>query len=172
MNLIVAVDSNWAIGNGNDLLVRIPNDHKHFREETTGKVVVLGRKTLETFPQGQPLKNRTNIILSRDVNYQVKDAIVVHSLEELLEELKNYREEDIYIIGGESVYRQMLPYCSVAHITKIDHAYQADTYFPNLDEDEAWEITADSDEQTYFDIAYQFVQYERRALSSKKEEKR
>lgn len=89
MNLIVAVDSNWAIGSKNELLIRIPNDHKHFREETTGKVVVLGRKTLETFPQGMPLKNRTNIILSKDPNYQVKDAIVVHSIEELLEELKN-----------------------------------------------------------------------------------
>ena len=163
MNLIVAVDNNWAIGNKNELLVRIPNDHKHFREETTGKVVVLGRKTLETFPQGQPLKNRTNIILTTDRKYQVKDAIIVHSIQELLEELKKYNDEDIYIIGGESVYRQMLPYCNVAHITKIDHSYEADTYFPNLDQDEEWHITADSDEQTYFDIAYQFVKYERRA---------
>ena len=83
MNLIVAVDNNWAIGNKNKLLVSIPNDMKHFREETTGKVVVLGRKTLETFPQGQPLKNRTNIILTKNKNFKVKDAIVVHSLEEL-----------------------------------------------------------------------------------------
>ena len=90
MNLIVAVDNNWAIGSKNELLIRIPNDHKHFREETTGKVVVLGRKTLETFPQGMPLKNRINIILSKDPNYQVKDAIVVHSIEELLEELKKF----------------------------------------------------------------------------------
>ncbi len=162
MNLIVAVDNNWAIGNKNELLVRIPNDHKHFREETTGKVVVLGRKTLETFPQGQPLKNRTNIILTTDPKYQVKDAIIVHSIEELLEELKKYNDEDIYIIGGESVYRQMLPYCNVAHVTKIDHSYEADTYFPNLDKDEQWHITADSDEQTYFDIAYQFIKYERK----------
>ena len=162
MNLIVAVDNNWAIGNKNELLVRIPNDHKHFREETTGKVVVLGRKTLETFPQGLPLKNRTTIILSRDTKYQVKDAVIVHSIEELLEELKKYNEEDIYIIGGESIYRQMLPYCKVAHVTKIDREYEADTYFPNLDQDENWHITADSDEQTYFDIAYQFLKYERK----------
>lgn len=162
MNLIVAVDNNWAIGNKNQLLVRIPNDHKHFREETTGKVVVLGRKTLETFPQGLPLKNRTNIILSKDTKYQVKDAIVVHSIEELLKELAKYNDEDIYIIGGDSVYKQMLPYCDVAHVTKIDHEYEADAYFPNLDEDADWEITADSDEQTYFDIAYQFVKYERK----------
>lgn len=162
MNLIVAVDNNWAIGNKNELLIRIPNDHKHFREETTGKVVVLGRKTLETFPQGLPLKNRTNIILSRDKNYKVKDAIIVHSIEELLDELKKYDTEDVYIIGGDSIYRQMLPYCDVAHITKIDHEYEADAYFPNLDKDEDWEITADSDEQTYFDIAYQFLRYERK----------
>ena len=162
MNLIVAVDSNWAIGNKNQLLIRIPNDHKHFREETLGKVVVLGRKTLETFPQGQPLAKRTNIILSKDKNYKVKDAIVVHSIEELLEELKNYADEDIYIIGGDSVYRQMLPYCNVAHVTKIDHAYEADAFFPNLDADEEWEITASSDEQTYFDIAYEFLKYERK----------
>ena len=162
MNLIVAVDSNWAIGNKNQLLIRIPNDHKHFREETTGKVVVLGRKTLETFPQGMPLKNRTNIILSTNSSYQVKDALVVHSVEELLEELKKYADEDIYIIGGDSVYKQMLPYCDVAYVTKIDHAYEADAYFPNLDADEDWEITGESDEQTYFDIAYTFLKYERK----------
>ena len=156
MNLIVAVDNNWAIGSKNELLIRIPNDHKHFREETTGKVVVLGRKTLETFPQGMPLKNRINIILSKDPNYQVKDAIVVHSIEELLEELKKYDEENIYIIGGESIYRQLLPYCTKAYITKIDHAYDADTYFPNLDEDPEWEMTKISDEQTYFDLEFRF----------------
>ena len=162
MNIIVAVDNNWAIGNKNHLLVTIPNDHKHFREETTGKVVVLGRKTLETFPLGLPLKNRTNIILTKDKSYQVKDAVIVHSIDELLEELKQYRDEDVYIIGGESVYRQMLPYCNVAHVTKIDHEYEADSFFPNLDKDEEWAVTADSDEQTYFDIAYQFLKYERK----------
>lgn len=162
MNLIVAVDNNWAIGYNKQLLVRIPNDHKHFREETTGKVIVLGRKTLETFPQGMPLANRTNIILSSNPKFNVKGAIVVHSLEELLEELKNYADEDIYVVGGESIYKQLLPYCNVAHVTKIDHEYQADAFFPNLDRDEQWHITADSDEQTYFDIAYEFLKYERK----------
>ena len=161
MKAIVAVDKNWGIGKDNQLLVSIPADMKMFRQETTGKVVVLGRKTLETFPQGMPLKNRTNIILSTNPNYQVKDAIIVHSKEELLEELKKYNSEDVYIIGGESVYRMMLPYCDVAHVTKIDHEYEADAYFPNLDEMKEWKVTADSEEQTYFDIAYQFVKYER-----------
>lgn len=162
MNLIVAVDENWAIGYKNELLIRIPADMKMFRQETTGKVVVLGRKNLETFPNGQPLKNRTNIILSTKKDYQVKDAIVVHSIEELLEELKNYPSEDIYIIGGETVYRQMLPYCDVAHVTRIDRKYEADAFFPNLEEDGNWEITAESDEQSYFDTTYTFVKYERR----------
>ncbi len=161
MNVIVAGDSPWGIGNKGELLVRIPNDHKFFREETTGKVVVLGRKTLETFPQGLPLKNRTNIILSSNQDYQVRDAVVVHNLEELMEELKKYRSEDIYIVGGDSVYRQLLPYCDVAHVTRIDHRYEADAFFPDLDGMEEWKITADSEEQTYFDIAYQFVKYER-----------
>ena len=161
MNLIVAVDKNWAIGKGNKLLVSIPQDMKFFRETTMGKVVVMGRKTLESFPGGQPLKKRTNIVLTRDKNYDVKDAIVVHNIEELLNELKNYNEEDIYVIGGETIYRQLLPYCKLAHVTKINHGYEADTYFPNLDEDEEWAVTGVSDEQTYFDLEYEFVRYER-----------
>lgn len=162
MNIIVAVDSKWGIGNRNELLIRIPNDQKHFREETIGKVVVLGRKTLQTFPQGLPLQNRTNIILSRNPAFHIKGAVVVHSLEELLEELKGYDGQDVYVVGGESIYRQLLPYCDVAHVTKIDREYEADSYFPNLDADGEWELTADSDEQTYFDIAYQFLKYERK----------
>lgn len=165
MNAIVAVDRNWAIGNKGSLLVSIPNDMKMFRQTTTGKVVVLGRKTLETFPQKQPLKNRTNIILSRDRGFTAGDAVVVHSIEELLEELKKYPSEDIYIIGGDSIYKQMLPYVYTVHVTYIDHAYEADAYFPNLDKTGEWEITADSEEQTYFDIAYEFRQYKRKATN-------
>jgi dihydrofolate reductase len=85
----------------------------------------------------------------------------VHSVEEVLEELKKYDSEDVYVIGGEQIYRQMLPYCDTAHMTKIDHAYEADAYFPNLDEKEEWKITATSDEQTYFDLEYYFVKYEK-----------
>ena len=161
MNLIAAVDQNWAIGNKNKLLVRIPDDQKFFRETTTGKVVVMGRKTLESFPNGLPLGNRTNLVLTHDKNYQVKDAIVLHSLEELHAELQKYPSEDIYVIGGETIYRQLLDECDVAHITKIDYAYDADAYFPNLDERPEWKITADSEEQTYFDLEYYFYKYER-----------
>jgi len=162
MNLIVAVDENWAIGNKNKLLVSIPSDMKFFRETTTGKVVLMGRKTLESFPNGLPLKNRVNIVLTRDPNYEVKDAIVVHSVEEALEAFKEYNEEDVYCIGGESVYRAFLPYCNLAHVTCIEKAYDADTYFPNLDKDEEWYVAADSDEQTYFDLTYCFKMYKRK----------
>ena len=162
MNIIVAVDKNWGIGNRGDRLVSIPKDQKMFRQETEGKVVVYGRKTLETFPQKQPLLNRKNIILSQDRNYQVKGATVVHSIEELLEELKKYPSQADYIIGGESIYRQMLPYCDTAHVTQIDHEYQADAFFPNLDEDPEWELTAEGEEETYFDLEYRFVRYNRK----------
>lgn len=162
MKLIVAVDKNWGIGNNNKLLVSIPSDMKFFRQETSGKVVVMGRKTLESFPNGMPLKNRTNIVLTSDRSYQVKDAVIVHDIQELLEELKKYPDDQIYVIGGGKVYEELLPYCNLAHVTKIEFAFEADTYFPNLDEDEEWEITATSEEQTYFDLEYAFVQYERK----------
>ena len=162
MNLIVNVDSNWAIGYRGKLLVSIPEDMKFFRSETTGKVVVLGRKTLDTFPGGQPLKNRTNIILTRNPNYQVKGAIICHSVEEVLEELKKYNSEDVYIIGGDSIYKEFLPYCDVAHVTRTDHVYDADAWFPNLEEDPEWELTGESDEKTYFDLEFTFCKYERK----------
>ena len=162
MNLIVAADKNWGIGKDNKLLVSIPSDMKFFRQETMGKVVVMGRKTLESFPNGLPLKNRTNVVLTSDKNYQVKDAVIVHSIDEVLEELKKYDDDEIYVIGGGKVYEELLPYCNVAHVTKIDFAFEADTHFPNLDEDPEWKITASSDEQTYFDLEYTFVKYERK----------
>jgi dihydrofolate reductase len=162
MNVIAAVDENWAIGKNNELLVRIPMDQKFFRETTTGKVVVMGRKTLESFPGGLPLKNRTNIVLTHNPNYTVKDAIVVHSLEELDKELEKYNSDDVYVIGGEKIYEQLLDRCNVAHITKINFAYDADAYFPNLDERPEWVITGDSEEQTYFDLEFYFYRYERK----------
>ena len=162
MNLIAAVDENWAIGKNNQLLVRIPADQKFFREMTTGKVVVMGRKTLESFPNGQPLKNRTDIVLTHNKDYAVKDAVVVHSMDELHEELKKYDSDDVFVIGGEKIYEQLLDECDVAHITKIDFAYDADAYFPNLDQNPDWEITGDSEEQTYFDLEYYFYRYEKK----------
>ena len=161
MKMIVAVDKNWGIGKNNDLLVSIPADMKMFRTETSGKVVVMGRKTLESFPGGLPLKNRTNIVLSGNPDYQVKGAIVVHSLQELLEEIKKYPKDQVYCIGGDSVYKMLLPYCDTAQVTKIDFAYEADRYFPNLDEMPQWQVAAESEEQTYFDLEFYFLRYEK-----------
>lgn len=162
MNLIVAVDNNWAIGYQNNLLVSIPADMRFFRDETTNKVVVMGKNTLESFPGGQPLKNRVNIVIALEKDYKAKNTIVVYSIDEALEVIKKYKSKDVYVIGGASIYRQLLPYCDVAHVTKIDYSYMADTYFPNLDEMEEWEVTDESEEQTYNDLVYTFYKYERK----------
>ena len=162
MNMIVAVDDNWGIGKNNGLLASVPGDMAFFKYKTMDHVVVMGRKTLESLPQKQPLANRTNIVLSENPKFKIKGAIVVHSMDELMEELKKYDDDDIYIVGGESVYRQLLPYCNTAHVTKIDYTYEAYAHFPNLDELQEWHITADSEEQTYFDLEYVFLKYERK----------
>ncbi|MBC5745670.1 dihydrofolate reductase [Lachnospiraceae bacterium MD308] len=160
MNVIVAVDKNWAIGKDNRMMWSIPADMKFFRETTKGNIVIMGRKTLESFPQGQPLKNRVNIVITRKKDYKVKGAVIVHSVEEAVKEAKKY-EGELFVIGGESIYRAMLAYCDTAYVTKIDHAFDADTYFPNLDEDKEWQMITISEEQTCFDLEYYFTVYER-----------
>ena len=161
MNLMVTADENWAIGKGSQVSIRIPREQKLFMEETAGKVIVMGRKTFQNVYQGLAVQGRTNIILSENRTLQVKGATVVHSIAELLEEIAQYPSGDIYVVGGESIYRQLLPYCTVAHVTKLDHAYAADKYMENLDKSLQWKLTADSEEQTYFDIAYEFRKYEK-----------
>ena len=163
MNAIVAVDNHWAIGNKGSLLVRIPMDQKYFRQMTIGKVVVLGRKTLATFPNGLPLPERTNIIMSRNQNLKVKGATVVHSLEELMEELKQYASEDVFVIGGDDIYKQLVPYCDTVYATRIDYRYAADAYFPNLDDLPSWTLTEEGEENTYFDLEFTFCKYENSA---------
>ena len=162
MNLIAAVDKNWAIGRNNKLLVSIPDDMKFFRETTTGKVVVMGRKTLESFPGKKPLKNRVNIVLTGDRSYQADGAVIVHDMEELHEELKKYPSETFMSSAARAFTSSFWMSCDVAHITKIDFAYEADAWFPNLDEKEAWVVTADSEEQTYFDLEYHSINMKRR----------
>ena len=163
MQAIVAADKNWGIGKKNRLLVSIPSDMKFFREKTTGKVVVMGRKTLESFPNGSPLKNRTNIVLTKNKDYAVKDAVIVHSEEELKEELRKYKEEEIFVIGGESVYRMLLPLCSAVYVTRIEQEFEADTFFPNLDEKKEWKMTEEGEEQTCFDLEFRFTKYEQQS---------
>ncbi|NLJ97480.1 MAG: dihydrofolate reductase [Clostridiales bacterium] len=161
MNLIVAVDSNWAIGYKNKLLVRIPADQRFFRQETINKAVIMGRKTLESFPGARPLKDRLNVVITSNPDYKIEGALVVSSISEALKAVEEYNTEDVYVIGGESIYRQMLTLCDTAYITKIDYKYKADTYFPNLDELNDWVKTEESDEQTYCDLIYTFNKYER-----------
>ncbi|MGN0436480.1 MAG: dihydrofolate reductase [Wujia sp.] len=160
MDLIVAVDNNWAIGNKGNLLVSIPEDHKFFRKITMNNVVVLGRKTLAGFPNGLPLTGRDNIILSTNRDYEVKGGIIAHSKEELFEILKDYKDRQVFVIGGGEIYKMLLPYCKYAHVTKIDYNYEADTYFPNLDKMDNWTLVADSEEHTYFSLEFYYLKYE------------
>lgn len=159
MKLIVAADKNWAIGKDNALLVRISNDLKNFRRLTEGNVVVMGRKTLESFPGGKPLPNRINIVITHRKDYNGKGAIVVNSEEELREKLCQYEQDRIFVIGGEMIYRMLLPYCDTAYVTKLDYAYEADTWIPNLDKEEGWSMTEQGEEQTNFDLVYYFTIY-------------
>lgn len=161
MNIIASADQNWAIGKDNQLLVRIPDDMKRFRQMTTGNVVVMGRKTLESFPNQAPLKDRVNIVMTRNMDYQPKGVVIVHSVEELKKELEKYDTNDVFVIGGDSIYKQLLDMCDTAHITKIDYAYAADSYFPNLQEREDWQMVEESEEQTYFDVIYTYQTYKR-----------
>ncbi|MBQ7464590.1 MAG: dihydrofolate reductase [Lachnospiraceae bacterium] len=164
MNLIAAVDKNWAIGFKNQLLAHIPEDQRFFRSMTEGKVVVMGRKTLESLPGGKPLKNRTNIILSRNPKLEVPGCTVCHSKEELEAELEQYPSQEIFVIGGEKIYTELVDMCDVAFITKIEREYEADAYFPDLDLQDDWEmvLSGDDDEHTYFDLVYYFRKYVRR----------
>ena len=162
MRAIVAADEHWGIGKDNRLLVSIPQDMKFFRNETIGNVVIMGRKTLESFPGGRPLPNRKNIVLTRDPSYTVKDATVVHSVEEALEAVKEYPKDMVYCIGGDSVYQQFLPYCDTVFVTRIHFTYEADAFFPDLDSNPEWELAGNSEEQTYFDLEYEFDRYERK----------
>ena len=138
MNIIVSVDKKWGIGNKGKLLVSIPRDMKLFREETIGKVIIMGHNTLLSLPGAQPLSGRENIVLSKDKNLKIKGATVLHSIESCMEYLKekNIKDENVFVIGGESVYRDFLPYCNVAHVTYIDYEYEADRHFLNLDMDQ------------------------------------
>ncbi len=159
MKTIVCVDNNWAIGSSNDLLYHIPGDMQFFKQKTTGNIVVMGLATLRSFPGGRPLKERVNIVLCDDPSFECDGTIIVSSIDELLEALKSYDSDSVYIIGGASVYAQMLPYCDTAYITKVDSESPADKFFPNLDLTEGWEMTEESEEHVYKDLKYRFTVY-------------
>ena len=158
MNLIVAVDENWAIGKGGDQLVYIPEDLKHFKELTTGHPVILGRKTMATFPGGRPLKGRRNLVLSRDPDFRPEGAEVYPDLEILL----SAAPEDAFVVGGASVYRALLDRCGTAYVTRIGRAYEgADCWFPNLDEDPAWALAEESEPMEHEGLSFRYTVYRR-----------
>lgn len=158
MNLIVAADQNWAIGKGGDQLCYLKEDLKRFKELTSGHPVILGRKTLATFPGGRPLKNRPNLILSRDPDFSVEGGTVFHDLESLL----SAAPTDSFVIGGGSVYKALLPYCDTAYVTRIAHAFpDADTFFPDLDADPAWQVVSAEEPLEQDGLVYRYVTYKR-----------
>lgn len=159
MKAIVAVDSNWGIGYKGNLLQRIPEDMRFFRQMTLNKVVVMGRKTFESLPGKEPLKDRVNITLSKSENIEKDGIIICRSVDGLFLELKKYNSDDIFVIGGEEVYTQLLPYCSEAHVTKFNGAYSADRYFPNLDEMEGWKLVCVGEPKEFNDIRYNRLKY-------------
>ncbi len=158
MNLIVAVDENWAIGKGGDQLVYISADLKRFRQLTTGHPVILGRKTLATFPGGRPLKNRRNLILSATPGYTVEGAEVYADVDSLL----TNAPEDAFVIGGESVYRALLDRCDTAYVTKVMAKYPADRYFPNLDTLPNWQVAEEGGVLEEDGVKFRYITYKKK----------
>ena len=157
MNVIVAVDQNWAIGKDGDQLVYLSEDLKRFKALTTGHPVILGRKTLATFPGGRPLKGRRNLILSRSADFAPEGAEVFSDVETL----RAAAPEDAFVIGGASVYRQLLPWCDTAYVTKIDRAFPADCHFPDLDQDPDWKLEQQLQSGEEAGISYRMLRYRR-----------
>lgn len=158
MNLIVNVTKNWAIGKDNALLVHLSQDMKFFKSHTVGNTIVMGRKTLESFPSAKPLPNRTNIVLSHNSEYRPDGVIVYNSIEELLNNIKDI--DNVYVIGGETIYRTLLPYCKRAYVTKVDAVFDnADAFMQNLDDTIGWEIESIGEELEEKGYSFRFVTY-------------
>lgn len=162
MDIIVAVDEKWGIGKDGDLLQRISADMKNFRRKTTGNVLVMGRKTLESFPNKKPLPNRVNIVLTNNRSYEAEGVVLCHGIDELPEVLKAYPEQQIFVAGGGSIYAQLLPQCERAYVTKIYHTYPADTAFPNLDEHPDWELAEKGEMQEENGVKFSFDVYQKK----------
>ena len=158
MEAIVAVYSDWGIGCCGTQPVVVPADRKHFRDVTAGAAVIVGRRTLADFPGGKPLKNRVNIVLTKQ-DIEIEGAIVVHSVEEALAEAA--KTERCLCIGGESVYRQFFPYIDRVHVTKVEACPESDAYFPNLDADGVWRVAEPGEAMEHEGLGYRFMVYER-----------
>lgn len=170
MKAIVAVTKDWGIGKDNQLLVSIPEDMKFFRTKTAGAIVIMGRKTLESFPGKKPLKNRVNIVITRDKTYAPDGVVTVHDVEEAVKRAAKIQEQDlledgskrdIFVIGGASIYEQMADLCDTIYVTRMDTVCEADAFFPDLDEKEGWYIAEMSEEDCYNGIFYRFVTYKK-----------
>ncbi len=163
MNLIVAADENWGIGKDGGLLTHLSGDLKYFKEKTKGKVVVMGRATLESLPKGRPLPERTNIVLTRDTSFEKEGCVIVNNMEQLLAECAKYDSEDVMIIGGEQIYMQLIRQCERLFITKIFASFDADKHLMNVDRMRSFELVWESDIKEENGISYQFLEYRKRA---------
>ena len=163
MRMILAADEKWGIGRDGGLLCHLPEDLKYFKEMTLGKTLIMGRVTLESLPGKKGLPGRRNIVLTRDPDYLAENAEAVSSEEELWSTLTGVRQEDIMVIGGEQIYKALLPFCDVCYVTKIYQDFDADRFFVNLDEDEEFVKHQLSDVITdeASGIKFQFFKYER-----------
>lgn len=159
MKIIAAVNKNWGIGKDNDLLYHIPGDMKFFRSKTKDNIIIVGRKTLESFPEGKPLKFRTNIVLTKNTDYFAEDAVIKHSVDDILAYLKDFPEKEIYVCGGAQIYELLLPFCSEAYITKIDDDIEAEKFMPNLDSHQDWKLTEESQSFLENGYSYKFCTY-------------
>lgn len=162
MKMIVCVSEDFGIGLNNELLFSLPPDMKFFRETTMGKVVIMGRGTLDSFPGGKPLKNRTNIVLTRDENFSREGAEVFHSKEEVIEFVKRFNTDDVFVIGGGQIYEMFRDNCSEVLLTKVRKSVLCDTYFFDIDSDEAWQLENESELMEYDGTSFSFCTYKRR----------
>ena len=163
MNLIVAVDENWAIGKEGDLLEKISEGLKRFKELTTNNIVVMGRVTFDSLPKKRPLPNRKNIVLTRDKTLVIEGVEICYTVDELLKMIEK-EEKDVFVMGGEKIYKLLLPFCKKAYVTKIYNSYDADRYMENLDISEEWEEKIKEEiRENDNGIKYQYITYEKKS---------
>ena len=166
MKLIVATEKNWGIGKDNQLLIHLPGDLKYFKEKTTGKVVIMGRKTLQSLPGGRPLPKRTNVVVSRNPEFQPEGCVMAPTTKEAVKKALALAGEggsdDLMVIGGASIYEQLLPQSDTCYVTRIDAAFASDCSFPNLDEDPEFTKVWESPVQEENGVTYRFTEYRRR----------
>ena len=159
MKMIVCVDEKYGIGKNGDLLFSLPPDMKFFREETLGKTVIMGRSTLDSFPGGRALKNRTNIVLTRNCNFERENVIVFNTKEAVLEYTEKQNTDDVYVIGGAEIYSLFEPYCNEAFVTKVQKDGNADKFFFNIDNSPEWKLDKESETLEHEGIKFTFCKY-------------